>query len=218
MTELGEHQIATRGSRARDEWLRRLVEPRIGSGVGPHRGGRHLHAADPVNHAVVYLRDDGEAVALQSVDEPRLPQRLPPVELLRHQATGEPLELTLVTGQRQARVPEVVVGIEGGVVHPDRMAEERDHLDPLAIARHAVEGRGHDVVDAFQVDGAARAALEHADRADVHVGAAVLDPEEGRVEGGEPFVVSVPCHLCPLCRNRYAGVHDQVSQAIGARG
>jgi len=41
---------------------------------------------------------------------------------------------------------------------------------------------GHDVVDAFQVDGTARAGFEHADRTDVHVGAAVLDAEEGRVE------------------------------------
>ena len=42
----------------------------------------------------------------------------------------------------------------------------------------------------------------------MHVGAAVLDAEEGRVEGGESFVVSVPWHLCPLCRNPHAGVHD----------
>jgi predicted amidohydrolase YtcJ len=86
------------------------------------------------------------------------------------------------------------------------------------VARDAVEGHGHEVVDAFQVDGAARAALEHADRADVHVRAAVLDAEEGRVEGGESFVVSVSWHLCTLCRSRRAGVRDHVTQAIGALG
>jgi hypothetical protein len=129
VAELGEHQIATRGSRAQDEGPQRLVEPRIGPRVDPQRGGPHLHAADPVHHAVVHLRDDGEAVALHPIDEPRLPQRLAPVELLRHQAAGEPLELTLVAGQGEARVPEMVVGIEGGVVHPHRMAEERHRLD-----------------------------------------------------------------------------------------
>jgi hypothetical protein len=50
---------------------------------------------------VVDLRDDGEAVALDALDEPDLPERLPPIELLRHDAAGQPLEASHVAGHGQ---------------------------------------------------------------------------------------------------------------------
>jgi hypothetical protein len=159
---------------------------------------------------VVDLRHDGEAVALEPLDEPRFPERLAPVELLRHHAAGQALELALVAGQRQARVPEMIVEIEGGVVHPDGMAEDRDRLDALVIARDAVEDDGYEVVDAVEVEAAARAhprlRLVHAHRADVHVRAPVLDGEKRRIQGGKPFVMRIheapSSHYSSGCANR----------------
>ena len=49
-----------------------------------------------------------EAAALETLDEPHLPHRLPAVELLRHDAAGQALELALV-----ARVPAAPCGAGG---------------------------------------------------------------------------------------------------------
>ena len=200
--ELGEHEVAARRYRSRHERPGRRAEAGIVAGLDAHRGGRHLDAADAVHHAVMHLRDHREAVAREPLDEPRLPQRLSPVELLGHEPANEALQLTLVARARQARMPQMVVGIEGRIVHPHRVAEERNRLDALAVPWHAVENHRHELADAVEVEGAAGArgwpGLEHAHRPDVHVGAAILDAEEGRVEGGEPFVMCVGHHRSPL--------------------
>ncbi len=52
------------------------------------------HQVDPgdaVDHAVVDLRDDREAIALETLHDPGLPQRLRAIELLRHDPAGERL-------------------------------------------------------------------------------------------------------------------------------
>ena len=198
VAELGEEKRWPRGYRARHERPRYLGEPGIEPGLAPQRGRRHLDAADAVHHAVVDLGNDREAVALQPLDEPRLPEGLPPVELLRHQAAGQALQLPLVPRQRQARVPQMVEGIEGRVIDPHRMAEKRDRFDSLPVARNTVERDGDEVADLVDVDGAPGAGglpgLEHAHRADVHVAAPVLDAEKRRVESGQSLVAGIHCH------------------------
>ena len=61
-----------------------------------------VDARDAVDHAVVHLRDHREAVALEALDDPHLPERPLAVEVLLHDARREALQLLLVAGPRQA--------------------------------------------------------------------------------------------------------------------
>ena len=56
-------------------------------------------------------------------------------------ATGEPLQLSLVPGPRQARVTDVVVDVEVLVVDPRRMPVDRQVSEDLAVAWDAMEPR-----------------------------------------------------------------------------
>src|SRR6185503_11284498 len=102
-----------------------------------------LDAADAVDHAVMRLGDDREAIALEPLDHPHLPERLPAIELLRHQPAGEALEEPLVARARQVRVADVISEIEEGVVDPDGMLEARRPCQALAIAWNAIEAGLH---------------------------------------------------------------------------
>ena len=79
----------------------------------------------------------------QAFDHPHLPERLAAIELLRHEAAGETLQLPLVAGPRQMRVAHVVGEVEARVVHPDRMVEDRHAGEPLPVARHPVDAGLH---------------------------------------------------------------------------
>jgi hypothetical protein len=77
----------------------------------------------------------------------------------------------------------VVIEVEVRVVDPDRTPlSERHEAELLAEPRHEVEAR-LDVVAKLFV--ARRRPVEDDHRGDVHVGAAALHVEEGRVESGE---------------------------------
>src|SRR5262245_3314358 len=149
------------------------------------------------------LRDDREIPLSEPFDYPHLPERLAAVELLRHQASDEALELPLIARARKMGVAHVVGEVEAPVVHPHRLAERRGRLEALAVAREAVEARLHQCPHARDVDSALRlrqrTALEQRDGTDVHVAVAVLDLEEAVVERREPFEVGVrhapPSHL-----------------------
>jgi hypothetical protein len=168
---LGADELPARRRRARDPARRRLDGRRR---IRREQDFEEVDARHAVDHAVVDLRDDGEAIrARETFDDPHLPQRLRAIELLRHDATGEPLELPLVSGPRQARVTDVVVDVEVLVVDPRGMPVDRQALEDLAVAWDAMEPRVDVGTDALDVD----AALGRAERSglverrpcDVHV-------------------------------------------------
>jgi hypothetical protein len=108
---------------------------------------------------VVDLRDDGEPVAAgEPFDDPHLPQRLRAIELLRHDAAGEALQLILVARARQAGMSHVVLDVEVLIVDPDRVAFERGVGEHLAVAWNQVEPRLDVVADPLHVDAARRGA------------------------------------------------------------
>jgi hypothetical protein len=79
------------------------------------------------------------------------------------------------------------------------MVKCRRAVDSLAIAWNPVENDRHEPAYAIEIEAALRACgrpeLEHAHRADVHVGAAIFDAEKHRVESGKAFVMRRRRHV-----------------------
>ena len=156
-----------------------------GSGVEQHGG--EVDAGDAVDERVVRLGDEREAVALEALDEPHLPQRLGAVERLRVDPRGERAQLRLRAGRRQRGVAHVVLEVEAGVVDPQRTAGlDGREGELLAEARDEVEPRA-DVVREVVVGG--RRSLEDHHRADVHVRDRPFLGHERRVDGGQAISV-----------------------------
>ena len=130
----------------------------------PHRLARRLRleveedggdvdARDAVDEGVVALADDREAVAVEALDQPQLPERLGAVELLGEDPRRQVAELLLGARRGQRGLAHVVVEVEVGVVDPDRAALVEGHeAQLLAEARHQVQARG-DVVAELLVAG-----------------------------------------------------------------
>ena len=204
------HQLDRRRRRSRHE-ARRLG--RLGHvGREIHQHLHQVDARDAVDHAVMDLRDQREAVLLDALDDPDLPERSRAVEMLLHHARREPLQLLLGAGTRQARVPHVVFELEVLVVDPHRVVLERDPREALAIARDLVQRRADHRADLVGVDAAVgslqRSRLEDHRRGDVHVGVRLLEHEERVVERGEA-VVGVAGHGSA---HRLGDVQQQVEE------
>ena len=138
-----------------------------------------------VDERVVALADDREAVALEALDQPQLPERLGAVELLGEDPRGEVAQLLLGARRRQRGLTDVVVEVEVRVVDPDRAAlAEGDEAELLTEAGDEVQARLDVVAELFV---ARRRAIEEDHRGDVHVGAASLQVEECGVESGQPI-------------------------------
>ena len=121
----------------------------------------------------------------QPFHQPELPQRLVPVEGLREEPPGEPLELLVAARRRQRRVAHVILDVELGLVDPDRAPLlEGYELHPLPVARHLVEA-GFDELQEVPVRRGL--SVEHGDRPDVHVAGAILELEEERIQRAEPL-------------------------------
>ncbi len=132
------------------------------------------------------LSDDREAVSLEALGEPHLPERLGSVELLGEDPRREDPQLLLRAGRRQRSLAHVVVEIEVGVVDPDRPAlAEGDEAQLLAEAGDEVEA-GADVLAELVLAG--RRSLEDRGRGDVHVGAVSLHVQERAIEPGKPVL------------------------------
>ena len=108
--------------------------------------GGDVDAGDAVDQRVVALADDREAVAVEALDQPQLPERLAAVELLGEDPRRQVAQLLLGARRRQRGLAHVVVEVEVGVVDPDRPAlAEGDEAQLLAEAGDEVQARG-DVV------------------------------------------------------------------------
>ncbi len=174
---------------------RRLLGTRLRLVVEQHR--EQVDSGNPVDHAVVRLADHGDPVALQSLDDPRLPQRFAPIQLLRHDACAQTLQLPLVSGVRQGRVTHVVVQVEAVVIHPHGVSFDGDVRQPFPVPRDAVQAGGDVRGDAIDVDSACRVgerfAFENRHRGDVHrrVLVCVLENEKRTVERRQALVAVV---------------------------
>ena len=139
--------------RARRERAERIDdEPRVGRlalgvplvgpgrrrfGLGVEHDREEIGPRHAVDHAVVHFRHERPVAAVETVDHPHLPQRLVPVELLRHHSADEIAELTIAPGRRERAVPEVVAEVEVRIVDPQRPAELQRHEPHLLAVRAA---------------------------------------------------------------------------------
>ena len=98
-----------------------------------------LNARDTIDHAVVHLDDEREAIVLEALDDPEFPERSAAIQVLGKQSSNEALERALVTREREPRVPQVEVHVEAVVIDPDRVAEPGHPLDPLAIPGNRID-------------------------------------------------------------------------------
>ena len=87
----------------------------IGLGTGSRSKStvREVDAGDAVDQRMVGLGDQREAVALEALDQPHLPQRLRAVEALGEDPRGQAQELVLGAGLGQRGVADVVLEVEG---------------------------------------------------------------------------------------------------------
>ena len=151
-----------------------------GVGLEIEHHAKQLDAGDAVDHAVVDLEHERPMAALETLDEPRFPQRAVAVERLGHDPPHQAAERSVVTGCGQSRVPQVVVEVEVGIVDPDRSAQlEGNRPHPLAVAGDEVQLGGDHRCDFVERRGRVG---KHADGPDVHMGDPVLQVEELGVE------------------------------------
>ena len=122
--------------------LRGRAPAALGLAVEIEEDGGDVDAGDAVDERVVALADDREALALEPLDQPQLPERLGAVELLGEDPRRQVAQLLLGARRRQRGLADVVVEVEVRVVDPDRPAlVEGDEAQLLAEARHQVQPR-----------------------------------------------------------------------------
>ena len=184
IAEPGTERAMSARSPTRPPQASRTLSAPGGSGWGSHGsgagGGEQAHPGDPVDHAVMDLEDQGPLAPGQALDQPGLPQRPVPVEVLGHETPHQSAERGVVTGSRQSRVAHVEAEVEFGIVHPDRSAQLEWHrADALAVAGDHVQFRRDERLQL--VDGRRRIG-EHARPGDGHVHRTVLQVQELGVE------------------------------------
>jgi hypothetical protein len=136
---------------------------------------------------VVGLGDQREAIALEPLDQPRLPQRLGAIQLLGEHARHQAHQLVLAAGLRQRGLAHVVLEVEVRVVDPHRTPGLQRRLrELLPVARHQVQPHPQRVQELLEVR---RRALEDRHRPDVHVRVVALLVQERSVDGGQPVEV-----------------------------
>ena len=107
--------------------------------VNTHQDVHQVHPGNSIDHAVVDLGNERETVSLQPLDDPHLPQRSIPVEVLLHDPRRKSLQLIVGTGFWKRGVPKVVVEVEIVVVTPDGPLLKGDPGEFLSVAGDPVE-------------------------------------------------------------------------------
>ena len=122
---------------------RRLGPPRPGLLlVGREEHAEDVEAGDTVDERVVGLGEDREAIAIEALHEPHLPQRPVAAQVVREDAGGEHLQLVVAARLRERGVAHVVAQVEALVVDPARAGlGERNLRDALPVTRHQAEAR-----------------------------------------------------------------------------
>jgi hypothetical protein len=156
--------------------------------LGVQQDRRQVDGADPVDHAVVCLGDQGPA-AIGELEDRDLPEWLGAVEALRVVLAGPLHELVAPARGVQAGREDVTLDLEVRVFLPGGpvQAPRARMGQPLGVAREVGQPGDHVSADLLQRGSPASMWFQDHDPADVHVGALIglLELEEGRVEGGE---------------------------------
>ncbi len=84
------------------------------------------------------LRDDGEPVPLETLNNVEFPKRLGSIQLLRHDEADQRSQLLECTGTGQAVVPHVILDVEVLVIDPGGVFLYRHPGETLSIARDQV--------------------------------------------------------------------------------
>ena len=99
-----------------------------------------LGAGGAVDGGVVDLGDDADAVVLEALDDPQLPQRADRSSGVLAIWPAISAELAAAAGAGRADAADVVVEVEVRVLDPDRVVEPERHLhEPAAERRHEVQ-------------------------------------------------------------------------------
>ena len=170
-------QVDVAGRRVRDPRLLRQI-PR--PPVDVQDGGGHVDGADPVDHRVVGLVDQGDPAAGQPLDDVDLPQRPGAIQRAGDQPADQFVQLDVGARLRDRGTPDVVGDVEVLVVDPDRPGQPTRH-EPhlLPVPGHQVQPRLDQVDDLRVLElRAVRVGLEDDDAADVHRCAGVLGVQE----------------------------------------
>ncbi len=190
----GGDRLRVAGDEPRGGWHRArhplvLGLGRLRHGLHVEQDRRDVDAGDAVDERVVGLREQREALALQPLHQPQLPERLRAVELLGELPRHHVLQLLLGAGRGQRRVADVVLEVERRVVDPERAPrlQGRDG-ELLAEAGDEVEAAA-DVLD--QVVVARRRTLEDQHPADVHVARIGLVAEKRGIDRTEAIHVAL---------------------------
>lgn len=100
--------------------------------IDVEQASEDLGSAHSVDQRVVDLGQDGSSAAVQSLDEPHVPQRPRPIERKSREVPDDLGELDRRARRGHGDAMEVRVEIEGAL-HPDRVVEtQRDLLEMLA--------------------------------------------------------------------------------------
>ena len=176
-----------RRARARDPLVIGLGG--LGDRLDVEEHGGDVDARDPVDQGMVGLRDQGEAALAQALDQPQLPERLGPVELLGEDPGRHPAKHVLVAGRRQGGMADVVAEVELRVVDPEGATGlDRRDRELLPVPRDEVQP-ALDMVEQILV--ARRRPLEDRHPADVHVAGRRLVRQKRSVDRRQPIHVSL---------------------------
>ena len=162
-----------------------------GLGLEVEQVDHQLGARRAVDGGVVDLGDDADAVLLEALDHPQLPQRAGAVERGAGDLAGHLAQLAAAAGAGAADAADVEVEVEVGVLDPDRVGQVERHLhQPAAERRHQVEPAADELLDVLErVAAGHRRRVEHHRHGHVHVVGRVLQVQEGGVEPGQSFHV-----------------------------
>ncbi len=180
--------------------LFRVLGRRNGGRVGARveEDAQELHAAHPVDHAVMHLAEDRGPVAVVPVDLVQLPERELAVERLREEPAHEGHELRVVARRLQLMAHHVPADVEAGVGLPGGMREVQRHRHhALGVARDEMEARGDVGAQPLEVE----PAVDRVDARDVQQLTGLLQVVEGRVERSHAFrACDHGCLRCPRGR------------------
>ena len=182
------HQLQPRGD-ARVELARRERRCLGGLGLQVEEHAQEFRARHAVDGAVVHLGDQRDLPVLEPLDDPHLPQWPVAVELAADDVGREVAQFAHAAGCREGGAPQVVVDVELGVVHPDRVAEAHRDLDEAALENR---GQRDPVADQLadppeRVPAGHGGGVEDRCHGHVHVQGRRLHVEETRIEPGQPF-------------------------------
>ena len=169
-----------------------LGRPGVGAdvaalGLDIEHGDGHLVARHAVDRRVVGLREHRDVAVLEAFDDPRLPQRLPPVERPGDDLLGQGRELAHASRLGHRDVVEMEVEVEVRVFDPDRVVHSERHFDePPAERRREVQPRRVHVAHLVERPlHRCRRGIEDHEPRDVHVRRRCLEVEEAGVEAGQ---------------------------------